>query len=116
MRIGLYISAGATTPIDAILARFERAEADGFHTAWAGQVLEHDALTLLALAARATRRIELGSWVVPAPLRHPAVLAQQALSVQAASARPARARRGREPRGGGDAALRRALSSGRRDT
>ena len=42
-------------------------------------------LTLLALAARATRRLELGSWVVPAPLRHPAVLAQQALTVQAAS-------------------------------
>ncbi len=85
MRIGLYISAGASTPIDAIVARFERAEADGFATAWAGQLFDHDALTLLALAARATRRIELGSWVVPAPLRHPAVLAQQALTVQAAS-------------------------------
>ncbi|HEY8152721.1 MAG TPA: TIGR03564 family F420-dependent LLM class oxidoreductase [Myxococcota bacterium] len=85
MRIGLYISAGPATPIDAILARFERAEAEGFATAWAGQVFDHDALTLLALAARATRRIELGSWVVPAPLRHPAVLAQQALTVQAAS-------------------------------
>ena len=85
MRIGLYIPAGATTGVDAILARFERAEADGFATAWAGQTFDHDALTLLALAARATRRIELGSWVVPAPLRHPAVLAQQALTVQAAS-------------------------------
>ena len=85
MRIGLYISAGASTPIDAIVARFERAEADGFHTAWAGQLFDHDALTLLALAARATRRLELGTWVVPAPLRHPAVLAQQALTVQAAS-------------------------------
>ncbi len=85
MRIGLFISAGGTTPLDAILARFERAEADGFHTAWVGQLLEHDALTLLALAARTTRRIELGTWVVPAPLRHPAVLAQQALSVQTAS-------------------------------
>jgi F420-dependent oxidoreductase-like protein len=86
VRIGLYISAGATTPIDAILSRFERAETDGFHTAWAGQLLDHDALTLLALAGRVTRRIELGSWVVPAPLRHPAVLAQQALTAQAASA------------------------------
>ena len=85
VRIGLYISAGATTPIDTLLERFERAEADGFATAWVGQVFDHDALTLLALAARATRRIELGSWVVPAPLRHPAVLAQQALTVQAAS-------------------------------
>ena len=75
----------AGSSIDAILARFERAEADGFATAWTGQLFDHDALTLLALAARATRRIELGSWVVPAPLRHPAVLAQQALTAQAAS-------------------------------
>ncbi len=85
MRIGLYVSAGAATSIDAIVARFERAETDGFHTAWVGQLFDHDALTLLAVAARATRQIELGSWVVPAPLRHPAVLAQQALTVQAAS-------------------------------
>jgi F420-dependent oxidoreductase-like protein len=85
VRIGLYIPAGARSAPEAVLARFERAEADGFHTAWTGQLLDHDALTLLALAARATRRIELGSWVVPAPLRHPAVLAQQALTVQAAS-------------------------------
>jgi F420-dependent oxidoreductase-like protein len=86
VRIGLYISTDGATPMDRLLARFERAEAQGFATAWVGQVLEHDALTLLALAARATQRIELGSWVVPAPLRHPGVLAQQAASVQAASA------------------------------
>ena len=67
MRIGLYISAGATTPIDAILARFERAEADGFAYRVGRTHFDHDALTLLALAARATRRLELGSWVVPAP-------------------------------------------------
>jgi len=85
VRIGLYISAAASTGVEAIVARFQRAEADGFATAWTGQLFDHDALTLLALAARATRRIELGSWVVPAPLRHPAVLAQQALTVQAAS-------------------------------
>jgi F420-dependent oxidoreductase-like protein len=86
VRIGLYISADGATPIGRLLARFERAEAEGFATAWAGQILDHDALTLLALAAHATQRIELGSWVVPAPLRHPGVLAQQALSVQAGSA------------------------------
>jgi F420-dependent oxidoreductase-like protein len=85
VRIGLYVSAGRGSGIDAILARFQRAEADGFATVWTGQIFDHDALTLLALAARATRRIELGSWVVPAPLRHPAVLAQQALTAQAAS-------------------------------
>jgi F420-dependent oxidoreductase-like protein len=85
LRIGLYISTRGGSSIEGILARFQRAEADGFATAWTGQMFDHDALTLLALAARATRRIELGSWVVPAPLRHPAVLAQQALTAQAAS-------------------------------
>jgi F420-dependent oxidoreductase-like protein len=85
VRIGLYVSAGPGGGVDDILARFQRVAADGFATAWTGQVFDHDALTLLALAARATRSIELGSWVVPAPLRHPAVLAQQALTVQAAS-------------------------------
>lgn len=85
MRIGFYVSVDGTTPIDAVLRRFERAEALGFHTAWVGQTFGHDALTLLALAARATRRIELGTWVVPIQPRHPSVLAQQALSVQAGS-------------------------------
>ena len=73
------------TPIPKIRERFARAEAEGFHTAWAGQVFEHDALTLLALAATETRQIELGTWVLPIQPRHPAALAQQALTVQAAS-------------------------------
>lgn len=85
MRIGVYVSAAATTTIDALLERFARAEESRFHTAWVGQLFDHDALTLLALAARATRTIELGTWVVPTPPRHPSVLAQQALTVQAAS-------------------------------
>lgn len=85
VRIGFYVSAHAATPIEAILRRFERAEALGIHTAWVGQLFDHDALSLLALASRATRRIELGTWVVPIQPRHPAALAQQALTVQAAS-------------------------------
>jgi F420-dependent oxidoreductase-like protein len=85
VRIGFYISAEGGTPLEAILRRFERAEALGFRTAWSGQLFAHDALTLLALAARTTRRIELGTWVLPVQPRHPAVLAQQALTVQSAS-------------------------------
>lgn len=85
VRIGFYVSVDGATPVEALLRRFERAEALGFHTAWVGQTFDHDALTLLALAARATRRIELGTWVVPIQPRHPSVLAQQALTVQAAS-------------------------------
>ena len=84
VRIGLYVSTVGVGDLGEILARFERAEQHGFHTAWVGQVFEHDALTLHALAGRVTKRIELGSWVVPTPPRHPSVLAQQALTVQAA--------------------------------
>jgi F420-dependent oxidoreductase-like protein len=85
MRIGVYVSDRGEPGPGAWLARCERAEAAGFHTAWAGQMLGHDALTLLALAALRTRRIELGTWVLPIQPRHPVALAQQALSVQAAA-------------------------------
>ncbi|QKW35807.1 LLM class flavin-dependent oxidoreductase [Actinomadura sp. NAK00032] len=44
-----------------------------------------DALTALTLAGTAAPGIELGTAVVPAPQRHPLVLAGQALSVQAAT-------------------------------
>lgn len=83
MRIGLYVSA-ATDSIAEVLGRFAAAEAAGFATAWSGQVLAYDLLTLLALAGRATRRIEIGAWVVPTPVRHPAALAQHAITAQLA--------------------------------
>ncbi len=85
MRIGLYVRTRGGSDVSAVLERFRRAEERGFHTAWVGQTTDHDALTLLALAGRETRRIELGSWVVPTPPRHPAALAQQALTAQSAS-------------------------------
>ncbi len=86
MRIGLYISTAGNAPLDAVIRRFETAEALGFDTAWVGHTFDWDALGLLALAGRATRRIELGSWVVPTFPRHPLALAQQALTVQRAAA------------------------------
>ena len=84
MRIGIYVGDGAGGDIDAAIVRFARLEEAGFHTAWAGQVFGDDALTVLALAGRATRRIELGTWVVPTAPRHPVALAQQARTVQRA--------------------------------
>lgn len=84
MRTGLFISTVGNPSLDAILDRFAAAEELGFHTAWAGHVFDWDALSLLALAGRATERIELGSWVVPTFPRHPVALAQQALTVQSA--------------------------------
>ncbi len=85
MKIGIYASAEPNSPLDALLEQFVRIDEAGFDTAWLGQVFEWDALTVLALAGRITRRVGLGSWIVPTPPRHPAALAQQALTVQAAS-------------------------------
>jgi len=84
VRIGLYISTAGHVSLDVICARFIAAEESGFHTAWAGHTFDWDGLSLLALAGRVTRRIELGSWVVPSFPRHPVAMAQQALTVQGA--------------------------------
>jgi F420-dependent oxidoreductase-like protein len=64
-----------------------RADALGFHAVWMPNVSSRgfDALGLLALAGARTRRVELGSFVVPTFTRHPIVMAQQALTAQAAA-------------------------------
>lgn len=84
MRIGIQFDTRSRGDLDALLADFVRAEDEGFDTVWAGQVFDLDVLTLLALAGPRTRRIELGTSVVPLPTRHPTVLAQQALTAQLA--------------------------------
>ncbi len=85
MRIGLWIPADDSRPLDETIERFVKAEKDGFASAWTPQVFGPDALTVLALAGRATSRIELGTSVVPTFPRHPFTLAQQAMTVQAAT-------------------------------
>lgn len=61
------------------------AEGDGFDGCWYGQVFGADVLTVIALAGQKTSRIELGTSVVPTYVRHPTIMAQQALTVQAAT-------------------------------
>lgn len=85
MRIGIQFDTREATSAEAILGDFERAEAEGFDTVWIGQVFSHDVLTLFAMAGLRTRRIELGTSVVPLPTRHVATLAQQALTTQLAT-------------------------------
>ncbi|MCB1630454.1 MAG: TIGR03564 family F420-dependent LLM class oxidoreductase [Pseudomonadales bacterium] len=87
MRIGIGLSAvmGAEGALDEIIGRVRKAEADGFDSAWMSHIFGPDAITLLALAGRETRRIELGTFVVPTWPRHPSALAQQALTASAAS-------------------------------
>lgn len=80
--VGLGISGGPAT-FDQLIHDAERAEQAGFSSVWIPNIFSYDALTVLAFAARATQRIEVGSFVIPTYPRHPVVLAQQALTVQA---------------------------------
>lgn len=86
MRIGLMLSsAGLRTDLAGLLAAIERAEADRFDSVWVPSTRTYDALTVLALAGQRTGRIELATFVTPTYPRHPAALAEQALTVQVAS-------------------------------
>jgi alkanesulfonate monooxygenase SsuD/methylene tetrahydromethanopterin reductase-like flavin-dependent oxidoreductase (luciferase family) len=69
----------------AMLELAERAEGAGFDSVWAGDSLlarpRFEPLTLLAGAAARTRRVELGTAVLVAPLRNPVLLAHSAATV-----------------------------------
>ena len=87
MRIGMMIGEGAgeSPTLDEIVARAQRIEAAGLATAWLAHIFAYDAMSALAIVGRETKRIELGTAVVPTYPRHPVVMAQQALTTQAAS-------------------------------
>ncbi len=53
---------------------------DGFDSAWMANIFGLDALTALTIAGHGVPGIEIGTAVVPTYPRHPAVLAQQALT------------------------------------
>src|SRR6266568_2325553 len=57
-----------------------RAVDDGFSSAWMANIFGLDALTALAVAGHGVHGIEIGTAVVPTYPRHPAALAQQALT------------------------------------
>jgi 5,10-methylenetetrahydromethanopterin reductase len=85
MRIGTFLNDPAgpeafTRLRDAI----QSAADDGFSSAWLSNIFGLEALTALAVAGSQVPGIELGTAVVPTYPRHPAVLAQQALTASAA--------------------------------
>ena len=86
MRIAVFL--GVTALSGELFAQIEqvvRTEAEGFDGCWLTHTGGADALTVLALAGPRTRRIELGTAVVPVYPRHPTALAQQALTANAAA-------------------------------
>ncbi len=88
MRIGIMVGGevlGQRADLGKLLREARRAEERGFASAWAPHIFGLDAIGALAVAGCETRRIELGTAVVPAFARHPFALAQQALTAQAAT-------------------------------
>lgn len=84
MRIGLVLD--NTLALEDQLQQVVQAEQDGWDHCWSLHIVQSgfDALTLIALAGRVTRRIELGTAVVPVYPFHPLALAGHALTAQAA--------------------------------
>ena len=86
MRIGLFGGAtpGVDNSLDGVVAFCKDLEARGFDNVWLANVFGLDAIGTCAVAGRETERIELGTAVTPTYPRHPAALAQQALTTNAA--------------------------------
>jgi F420-dependent oxidoreductase-like protein len=78
MRIGL---TGAAVSADAVVRQAERAEADGFSTLWCPGGVLGDPLVGMALAGRATSRIELGTAVLQTYTCHPVLQAHRFASI-----------------------------------
>ncbi|MCW2889470.1 MAG: 5,10-methylenetetrahydromethanopterin reductase [Streptosporangiaceae bacterium] len=81
MRIG--VSLGDPTGPDALVKlrdQLRSAADDGLTSAWATHIFGLDSLTALAVAGSQVPGIELGTSVIPTYPRHPAALAQQALT------------------------------------
>ena len=86
MRIGMsLVEPKGPDPFSRLNEQLQRAADDGFASAWMSNLFGLDALTALAVAGSRVPGIELGTAVVPTYPRHPAVLAQQALTVAAAT-------------------------------
>src|SRR5260370_40987330 len=87
MRIGTSL-AGQAGPqaLGHLRDGLKRAAADGFASAWMSTIFGLDALPALAVAGSQVPGIDLGTAVVPTYPRHPAVLAQQALTAATALA------------------------------
>ncbi|MEO3870179.1 TIGR03564 family F420-dependent LLM class oxidoreductase [Nonomuraea sp. B12E4] len=85
MRYGYFLSEPrGSDPIGELRDQIAQAAENGFSSAWLSHIFGLDALTALAAAGAGGPAIELGTSVVATYPRHPAALAQQAMTVNAA--------------------------------
>jgi F420-dependent oxidoreductase-like protein len=81
MRIGILAAeTGGAQALSKLADQLRQAADDGFASVWMSNIFGLDALTSLAVAGSQVPGIELGTAVIPTYPRHPAVLAQQALT------------------------------------
>ncbi len=86
MRMGVALAdRSGPDALDRLCADVQQAADDGFPSAWLNNIFGLDALTALAVAGRQVPGIELATAVMPTYPRHPAALAQQALTAAAAT-------------------------------
>ena len=88
MRIGINFGGdpgAAEASIDDMVGSARAAEAKGFSTFWTPHIFSFDALGALTVVGRETKRIRVGTAVIPTYPRHPTALAQQALTAAAAT-------------------------------
>ena len=87
MRIGiLAVETGDAQALGKLADQLRQAGDDGLASVWVSNIFGLEALTSLAVAGSQVPGIELGTAVVPTYPRHPAVLAQQALTTALARA------------------------------
>ena len=86
MRTGIMIGSDRLPrTIEEIIRLVTAAEDAGLDSAWMANIFGFDAIMSMTLAARATKTIKVGTAVTPTYPRHPAAIAQQALTAAAAS-------------------------------
>ena len=84
MRIGLHSASTNSAMLEVVVGEVRKAAEHGLSSYWAPMLGGLDTLTALAVAGREVPGIELGTAVVPMPVRSPFALAQQVGTVQQA--------------------------------
>ena len=83
MKIGIFTgAAGSQGTLQEQIDEIVQCENDGLDSVWAACINDVDSLTMLALAAEKTSKIEIGTAVDSVYQKHPLTMTQQALTVQ----------------------------------
>src|SRR5262245_61773940 len=82
-RVAAFVDAGKS--LDEAVERVRLAEALGYDSTWVTHIATREPLQVLSHYVHATSRIGLGTGVVPFALRHPALLAMEAATLDEAS-------------------------------